>query len=102
MSERTPSHLSKKKTGISLKYDAIDSEETLQSKLLVGNSKYDIVTPSIFFTKNQITAGVYQKLDKSKIPNFANLDPAIMAKLATVDPGKSIPGSVDWEPMVRH
>ena len=68
-----------KETGITLKYDAIDSEETLQSKLLVGNSKYDIVTPSIFFTKNQLIAGVYQKLDKSKIPNFGNLDPAIMA-----------------------
>src|SRR5262249_36603955 len=74
-------------TGIAVKYDAFDSEETLQSKLLVGNSKIDVAVPALFFTKNQLVAGVYQKLDKSKIPNWGNLDPAILAKMADVDPG---------------
>lgn len=84
-----------KETGITVKYDAFDSEETLQSKLLVGNSKYDIVVPAIFFTKNQLAAGVFQKIDKSKIPNWDNLDPALLAKMAAIDPGNQY--LVPWQ-----
>lgn len=84
-----------KATGITVKYDAFDSEETLQSKLLVGNSKIDIAVPALFFTKNQLAAGVYQKLDKSRIPNWGNLDPAILAKMAYVDPGNEY--FVPWQ-----
>lgn len=75
------------KTGIKVTYDVFDSNEVLEAKLLAGNSGYDIVVPSASFMARQIKAGVFQKLDKSKLPNAANLDGAIMNNVANYDPG---------------
>ncbi|MCF5700305.1 polyamine ABC transporter substrate-binding protein [Pseudomonas syringae] len=63
-----------KATGIKVVYDVFDSNETLEAKLLAGKSGYDIVVPSNNFLAKQIKAGVYQELDKSKLPNWKNLD----------------------------
>ena len=63
-----------KQTGIKVVYDVFDSNETLEAKLLAGKSGYDIVVPSNNFLAKQIKAGVYQELDKSKLPNWKNLD----------------------------
>ncbi|SCW61982.1 putrescine transport system substrate-binding protein [Pseudomonas sp. NFACC52] len=63
-----------KETGIKVVYDVFDSNETLEAKLLAGKSGYDIVVPSNNFLAKQIKAGVYQELDKSKLPNWKNLD----------------------------
>ena len=76
-----------KRTGIDVNYDVFDSNETLEGKLLSGRSGFDIVAPSIEFMAVQIKAGAFQKLDKSKLPNWKNLDPKLMAKLAAIDPG---------------
>ena len=65
-------------TGIKVVYDVFDSNETLEAKLLAGKSGYDIVVPSNNFLAKQIKAGVYQELDKSKLPNWKNLDPALL------------------------
>lgn len=78
-----------KETGIQVHYDVFDSDDTLQAKLLSGKAGYDIVVPSSPYMAKQISAGVYQKLDKSKIPNLANLDPALMKILAQMDPKNS-------------
>jgi hypothetical protein len=59
-----------KQTGIKVVYDVFDSNETLEAKLLAGKSGYDIVVPSNNFLAKQIKAGVYQELDKSKLPNW--------------------------------
>lgn len=75
------------KTGIKVRYDTFDSNDTLQAKLLTGKSGYDVVVPSTHYAARQIEAGLFQKLDKSKIPNWEHLDPDIMAVLADVDPG---------------
>lgn len=83
-----------KQTGIKVRYDNYDSNETLQSKLLTGSSGYDIVTPTSDFMAKQIQAGAFQKLDKSKLPNLRNLDPALMAKIAGADPGNQY--GVPW------
>ncbi|MFM0208670.1 polyamine ABC transporter substrate-binding protein [Paraburkholderia sediminicola] len=83
-----------KATGIKVRYDSYDSDDTLQTKLLAGISGYDIVVPTSNFMMRQIEAGVYQKLDKSKIPNLANLDPALMRKVADGDPGNQY--GVPW------
>jgi putrescine transport system substrate-binding protein len=83
-----------KLTGIHVRYDSYDSDDTLQTKLLAGSSGYDIVVPTSNFMAKQIQAGVYQKLDKSKIPNLANLDPVLMRKLADSDPGNQY--GVPW------
>ncbi|MFM0610307.1 polyamine ABC transporter substrate-binding protein [Paraburkholderia sediminicola] len=76
-----------KQTGIHVKYDNYDSNDTLQAKLLSGSSGYDIVVPSSDYMGKQIEAGVYLKLDKSKLPNLANLDPVLMKIVAQADPG---------------
>ena len=76
-----------KETGIKVRYDVYDSNVTLQAKLLTGKSGYDIVVPSSNYAARQLEAGLFQKLDKSKIPNWKNLDPDIMAMVANVDPG---------------
>ncbi|MGU7783549.1 polyamine ABC transporter substrate-binding protein [Burkholderia sp. PU8-34] len=83
-----------KQTGIHTRYDVYDGDETLQAKLLAGSSGYDIVVPSSGYAGKQIQAGVYQKLDKSKIPNLANLDPVLMKLMATIDPGNQY--AVPW------
>ena len=75
-----------KETGIKVNYDVYDGNETLETKLLAGNSGYDVVVPSASFMERQIKAGVYQKLDKSKLPNLKNMDPEIMQRAALHDP----------------
>jgi len=77
------------KTGIKVKYDVYDSDDTLQAKMLTGNSGYDIVVPTSNYMAKQIEAGIYLKLDKSKLPNLKNLDPALMAQVAQADPGNN-------------
>ena len=74
-------------TGIDVTYDVFDSNEVLEAKLLAGGSGYDIVVPSGSFMENQIKAGVFQKLDKSKLPNLSNLDPSVLEKTDAHDPG---------------
>ncbi len=74
-------------TGIEVTYDVYDSNEVLEAKMLAGSSGYDVVVPTSDFLQRQIAAGVYQPLDKSKLPNLANMDPALMAGAAAYDPG---------------
>ena len=76
-----------KETGIKVVYDTFDSNEILETKLLAGGTGYDIVVPTGTFLARQIQAGVFQTLDKSKLPNLANMDPTIMERLAKYDPG---------------
>ena len=76
-----------KATGIKVVYDVFDSNEVLEAKLLSGNSGYDIVVPSNQFLAKQIKAGVFQELDKSKLPNWKNLNPDLMKSLEAADPG---------------
>jgi putrescine transport system substrate-binding protein len=74
-------------TGIKARYDVYDSNDTLQAKLLTGKSGYDVVVPSTNYAARQLESGLFQKLDKTKIPNWKYLDPAIMALLEPIDPG---------------
>ena len=72
---------------IKVTYNIIDSDDTLQAKLLTGHSGFDVVYPSSTYFAKQIEAKVYQEIDWSKIPNRVNLDPALIKKLAEKDPG---------------
>jgi putrescine transport system substrate-binding protein len=74
-------------TGIHVVYDLFDSNETLEAKLLVGDSGYDIVSTSMAWYARQIRSGLYEPLDKSLLPNWRNLDPAVLAVQAQADPG---------------
>lgn len=75
-----------KETGIKVNYDVFDSNEVLEAKLLSGKTGYDIVAPSADFLPHQIKAGVYQPLDKKKLPNWQHLDPELMTLVKTYDP----------------
>jgi putrescine transport system substrate-binding protein len=76
-----------KQTGIKVNYDVFDANEVLETKLLTGHTNYDVVVPSAPFLERQIKAEVFQKLDKSKLPNLKNLDPEMMKRIAVYDPG---------------
>ncbi|HEX9207284.1 MAG TPA: polyamine ABC transporter substrate-binding protein [Steroidobacteraceae bacterium] len=85
-----------KETGIKVNYDVFDSNEVLQTKLLAGNTGYDVVVPSASFLELQIKAGVFQKLDRSKLPNWKNLDPDILQRVALHDPGNQYSVNHMW------
>lgn len=76
-----------KETGIKVNYDTFETNEALHAKLVAGNTGYDIVVPGAVFAKPQIEGGLLQPLDKSKIPNLANLDPEVLKTLTKADPG---------------
>ena len=73
------------KYGIKVNYDVFDSNEVVETKLLAGNTGYDVVIPSAQFMERQIKAGVFQKLDKSLLKNTGNMDPEIMKRVALHD-----------------
>jgi putrescine transport system substrate-binding protein len=75
------------RTGIKITEDLFDSNEVLETRLLAGRSGYDVVVPTAPFLERQIHAGVFLKLDKSKLPNLVNMDPDIMKRTALHDPG---------------
>ncbi len=75
-----------KETGIKVRYDVFDSNEVLETKLLTGDSGYDVVVPSAYFLERQIKAGVFRTLDKTQLPHLQNQDPELQAVVAKHDP----------------
>ncbi|MYM24242.1 extracellular solute-binding protein [Duganella sp. FT135W] len=76
-----------KETGIKVRYDVFDTNEVLHAKLMAGHTGYDIVVPSEVWASLQIKSGLLKKLDKSQLPNLANMDPVMQAAVAKIDPG---------------
>jgi putrescine transport system substrate-binding protein len=85
-----------KETGITVRYDTFDSNDTLETKLLAGKSGYDVVVPTAYFLERQIKAGIFQKLDKAKLPNLANVWPEIAQRLAKYDAGNQYAVNYMW------
>ena len=85
-----------KETGIKVVYDTFDANETLETRLLAGRSGYDVVVPTGYFLQRQITAKVFLKLDKSRLPNLANAWPVVTERLATYDPGNVYAVNYMW------
>ena len=85
-----------KETGIHVNYDVYDSNEILETKLLTGHTNYDVVGPSGAFLERQLKAGIYQKLDKSQLPNLKNVDPDIARGTALYDPGNQYAIDYMW------
>ena len=84
-----------KETGIKVIYDTMDSNDTLEAKLMSGNTGYDLVVPSLQYLARQAQAGVYMPLDKSKLSNWSNLDPEVMSRIASLDPDNKY--AVNWQ-----
>ncbi|RWI16139.1 polyamine ABC transporter substrate-binding protein [Mesorhizobium sp.] len=85
-----------KETGIKVTYDTFDSNELLETKLLAGGSGYDVVVPTANFLARQIQAGVFQKLDKSKLPNISHMWDVILERTAKYDPGNEYSINYMW------
>jgi putrescine transport system substrate-binding protein len=83
-------------TGIKARYDTFDSNDTLETKLLAGKSGYDVVVPTAYFLERQIKAGVFQKLDKAKLPNLVHIWPEVAKRLATYDPDNQYAVNYMW------
>ncbi len=78
-----------KETGIKVVYDVFDNQDIVETKMLAGGSGYDVVVVTGPFLARQIGAGIYQKLDKSKLPNLANMWPDVMNRIGQYDPGNN-------------
>jgi putrescine transport system substrate-binding protein len=85
-----------RETGIKVIYDTFDANETLETRLLAGRSGYDLVVPGSYFLERQIRANVFQKLDKSRLPNLVHAWPEITQKLAAHDPGNQYGANYMW------
>jgi putrescine transport system substrate-binding protein len=85
-----------KETGIKVTYDTFDSNEILETKLLAGGTGYDVVVPTASFLQRQVQAGVFQKLDKSKLPNLKNMWDFISKQTARYDPGNEYSINYMW------
>jgi len=85
-----------KETGIKVVYDVFDSNEILETKLLAGGTGYDVVVPTGSFLSRQITAGVFEKLDKSKLSNISNMWSEIEQRVQKYDPGNAYSINYMW------
>jgi len=85
-----------KETGITVRFDTFDSNDTLEAKLLAGQSGYDVVVPTAYFLSRQITAGIFRRLDKAKLPNLKYAWPEIAKRLAVYDPGNDYAVNYMW------
>lgn len=85
-----------KETGIKVVYDTYDSNEILETRLLAGGTGYDIVVPSATFLQRQIKAGIFQKLNKSLVPNLKGIASDITSRLAVYDPGNEFSVPYMW------
>jgi len=85
-----------KETGIKVVYDTMDSNEVLETKLLAGNTGYDVVVPTGSFLQRQIKADIYLPLDKSKVPNLKYAWDKVYTKLAIYDPDNAHAVNYMW------
>src|ERR1700744_5492054 len=75
--------------GIQVHYNTLDSNNTLEARMLAGRSGYDVVFPSGAYLESMMKAGVFRALDPGQLPNSRNLDPRILQRLAAHDPGNA-------------
>lgn len=70
-----------KETGIKVKYSTYDSNEAMYAKIkTAGNSGYDVIVPSTYFVNKMSKEGLLSKIDKTKLPNYKNLDQKLLSK----------------------
>lgn len=74
-------------TGIKVVYDTYDASETVDAKMMAGHSGYDVVLHGSHLIPPLVKAGVFAKIDKSKLSDYGNLDPEILKVVAGHDPG---------------
>lgn len=75
-----------KEYGVDVVYDSFASNEEMFAKLKAGGADYDIVFPSGDYVSIMIKEGMLRTIDKSALPNYGNIDPAVLEK-CDFDPG---------------
>ena len=88
-----------KETGINVVYDLYASSEEMQAKMLAGSTGYDVVIHSGLDLTRAVKAGIYQKLDRSRLPGWANLDPELLKVAEGFDPGNAYALPYMWGSM---
>jgi spermidine/putrescine transport system substrate-binding protein len=76
-----------KEYGVDVIYDSFDSNEAMFAKLKAGGASYDIVFPSADYVSIMIKERMLAPIDKSKLANFKNIDPSVLARSKDYDPG---------------
>lgn len=76
-----------KTTGIKVVYNTYDTQELMETRMLVGSSGFDVVDVASYSLDRLVPAGVFRKLDRQLLPGLGNLDPDLMKSLAEFDPG---------------
>ncbi len=84
------------KSGIKVVSDHFDSMETVDTKLMTGHSGYDLVLTSGQHLSRAISSGALQPLDKTKLPNFNQLDPWALKHMSGFDEGNRYAGIYMW------
>ena len=65
-----------KETGITVNYTNFDFDETMLARLEAANGgDYDLIIADDYIIETVIAEGLAQKLDKSQIKNYANINP---------------------------
>lgn len=85
-----------KETGIKVRYDTYEDNETLDDLLRSKKYSVDVILPSSDWAKSQINSGLLLKLDKSKIPNLTNLDTVFLEKFKNTDPNNDYLAGYLW------
>jgi putrescine transport system substrate-binding protein len=83
-------------TGIKVTYESYTSDLSAEKTIQPGNAAFDVVIVSSRVLGKQIARGLYQELDKSKLPHAVNLWPEVMERLATYDPGNEHAVNYTW------
>ncbi len=76
-----------KEYGVKVVYDSFDTNESMFAKLKAGGSSYDIVFPSADYVMIMAKEGMLAPIDQSKLANWKNIDPAVLARSKDYDPG---------------
>jgi len=66
-----------KETGIKVIYDVMEGSETLEAKMMSGNSGYDLIFPGDTVAERLMRAGALQKLDPEKLQHLADIEPGL-------------------------
>jgi spermidine/putrescine transport system substrate-binding protein len=76
---------------VTVQYDTFENNEAVLTRLQQGNPGYDIIVPTDYMVATMIRENLLIPLDKSRIPNIANLNPALMNQAYDPDNVYSVP-----------
>lgn len=81
-----------KETGIKVNYSEYDSNESMYAKLKAQpTASYDVVVPSDYFVDKMRQQNMLEKIDKTQLSNFKNLNPALLNKAYDPNNNYSLP-----------